>query len=117
MFFRDAATLMNAPPQSNPEAEAGLIGAVLIDGSEILRIPGVQSVLPGGFDDRRWRRVWRSVRKLAAEGRRVDYTTVATDPYECRELDEVGGPSALSQAIVDCPSALHAGEVATSLCA
>lgn len=74
------------------EAEAALLGAVLIDGGQLSRCEGLDA---GAFYNRRHQAIWKACKDLAAAGEPVEYLTVSNKLAHARKLKEVGGDTYL----------------------
>jgi replicative DNA helicase len=97
------------PPQ-NIEAEASLLGAILIDSDAIVKIADV--VQPLDFFDARHRRIYEAVMDLYEKRTSIDVLTLADRLKNTGELDLVGGASYLTELTNFVPTAAHAEQYA-----
>jgi replicative DNA helicase len=91
-------------PQS-PEAEASLLGALLLDPSQLEGLR--QRLRSEDFSRESHRRVYRAICELADTGREPTFQSVTEALRSHGELDEVGGPAALVGLIEGTPAAAH----------
>lgn len=92
------------PPQ-NPEAEASLLGAILIDSDAIVKIADIIS--GEDFYDERHAHIYRAVKSLYDKHIPIDVLTLADELRNNGLLDTVGGPSYLTELTNFVPSAAH----------
>jgi replicative DNA helicase len=92
------------PPQ-NIEAEASMLGAVLIDSDAIVRI--ADAVGPDDFYEERHQRIYEAIRKLYEKHRPIDVLTLSNQLKEDGLLDIVGGASYLTELTNYVPTAAH----------
>jgi len=92
-------------PQS-VEAEASLLGALLLDASllEVVR----SQVLPDDLSRETHRAIYRAIIELADSGREPSFAAVTELLRAKSELDEAGGPAAIVGLIEGTPSPAHA---------
>src|SRR5437868_5117361 len=92
------------PPQ-NAEAEASLLGALLIDSDAIVKI--ADSVVPGDFYDKRHEQIYAAILQLYERHEAIDVLTLADRLKNNGYLDGVGGPSYLTELTNFVPTASH----------
>ncbi len=92
------------PPQ-NTEAEASLLGAVLIDTDAIVKI--ADSVGPDDFYEDRHRRIFEAVLQLYEKHSPIDVLTLSDQLRSTGFLDMVGGPAYLTELTNFVPTAAH----------
>lgn len=97
------------PPQ-NSEAEASLLGSILIDGDAIVKIADVVSA--DDFYEQRHRHIFAAAKHLYDKHSPVDVLTLADELKNNGLLDEVGGSSYLSELTNFVPTAAHVGRYA-----
>lgn len=93
------------PPQ-NVEAEASLLGSILIDGDAIVKIADVVSA--EDFYEERNRHIFSAAKHLYDKHSPVDVLTIADELKNNGRLEEVGGSSYLSELTNFVPTAAHA---------
>src|SRR5438105_14887492 len=90
----DVARHAPKPPPENPEAEASLLGAVLIDHS--LYAPFVRGqIAPPDLSREHHKIVLGAMERVAARGDAISFETVQQDLAAANELAAVGGPQFL----------------------
>ncbi len=92
------------PPQ-NTDAEASLLGAILIDSDAIVRI--ADSVRVDDFYDERHQRIYEAIKKLYEKHSPIDVLTLSNQLKEDSFLDIVGGASYLTDLTNYVPTAAH----------
>lgn len=97
------------PPQ-NTEAEASLLGAVLIDSDAIVKIADTVSV--DDFYDERHKRIYEAVTQLYEKHSPIDVLTLADQLKGTGFLDMVGGPAYLTELTNFVPTATHVEQYA-----
>lgn len=95
----------NTPPQ-NTEAEASLLGAVLIDPDTIVRV--ADALNPTDFYEERHRRIYEAVTKLYEKHRPIDALTLSNQLKEDGFLEVVGGATYITELANYVPTAAHA---------
>ncbi len=98
-----------APPQ-NIEAEASLLGALLIDTDAIVKI--ADSIAPNDFFDSRHFRIYEAVSQLYERHEAIDVLTLADKLRNNGHLDSVGGPAYLTELTNFVPTASHVEQYA-----
>jgi replicative DNA helicase len=90
----------------SPEAEEALIGAILINPDAY---DEVDQVLKGeDFYIHRHRFIWEAITRLRERHTPVDFLTLNEELDMAGKLDEIGGPTYLTQLINQVPTSLHA---------
>lgn len=97
------------PPQ-NTEAEASLLGAVLIDADAIVKI--ADSINMDDFYDERHKRIFQAVQQLYEKHSPIDVLTLSDQLRGTGFLDMVGGPSYLTELTNFVPTAAHVEQYA-----
>lgn len=93
------------PPQ-NAEAEASLLGALLVDADTIVRVADALSALD--FYEEKHRRIYEAIIKLYEKHRPIDALTLSNQLKEDGFLDIVGGATYLTELANYVPTAAHA---------
>ncbi len=97
------------PPQ-NTEAEASLLGAILIDTDAIVKIADM--VNKNDFYDDRHKRIYEAAQQLYEKHSPIDVLTLADQLKGTGFLDMVGGPSYLTELTNFVPTAAHVEQYA-----
>jgi replicative DNA helicase len=97
------------PPQ-NAEAEASLLGALLIDSDAIVKI--ADSVRTDDFFDKRHERIYEAIVHLYEHHEAIDVLTLSDRLRNSGQLDSVGGPSYLTELTNFVPTAAHVEQYA-----
>jgi replicative DNA helicase len=92
------------PPQS-PEAEASLLGALLIDNEAIIKIADLVSA--NDFYDERHAIIYRAIAHLYERRRPIDVLTVTSRLKDENALETVGGAAYVTELVNGVPSAAH----------
>jgi replicative DNA helicase len=98
------------PPQ-NLEAEASLLGAILIDSDAIVKIADIVSV--DDFYDERHQYIYQAVKSLYDKHSPVDVLTLSDQLKNSELLEAVGGPAYLTELTNFVPTATHVEQYAT----
>lgn len=93
------------PPQ-NAEAEASLLGALLVDADTIVRVADALTALD--FYEEKHRRIYEAIIKLYEKHRPIDALTLSNQLKEDGFLDIVGGAAYLTELANYVPTAAHA---------
>lgn len=93
------------PPQ-NLEAEASMLGSLLLDSEAIIRIADVVSA--PDFYDERHRMIFEAIVFLYEKHRPIDVLTVTNRLKEENQLEDAGGAGYASELVSLVPSAAHA---------
>lgn len=99
----------NQQPQ-NLEAEASLLGAILIDTDALVKVADV--VRPDDFYDPRHQRIYEAVLALYERRSPIDVLTLADQLKGVGFLDAVGGPAYLTELTNFVPTASHVEQYA-----
>lgn len=97
------------PPQ-NIEAEASLLGAILIDSDAIVKIADVLTA--ADFFDQKHRHIYEAVLQLYEKRNAIDVLTLADRLRNNGYLDLIGGPSYLTELTNFVPTAAHVEQYA-----
>jgi replicative DNA helicase len=95
------------PPPENPEAEASLLGAVLIDPAvyeDVVR----GRIAPASLSREQHRLILGAIERVAERGEAVGFQTVQAELAARSELDEVGGAQFLVGLMQNVPTVAHA---------
>lgn len=97
---------------NDPEAEAAVAGALLIDPDTIMRVQET-GLRPEDFYTRKWGWVFEAAEDLALHGEPIDFISVAHKLENIKEvegnrLELIGGEAALIHLIASTASAVHA---------
>lgn len=98
------------PPQS-VDAEASLLGAILIDSDAIVKIADIVSVRD--FYDERHGHIYESVRTLYESHRPIDVLTLSDELKANKRLEQVGGAGYLTELTNYVPTAAHVEQYAS----
>lgn len=94
----------------NTEAEASLLGAILIDADALVKI--ADTVSATDFYDQRHSRIYEAVAQLYERRSPIDVLTLADQLKANGNLDLVGGPSYLTELTNFVPTAAHVEQYA-----
>lgn len=100
---------LKVPPQ-NTEAEASLLGALLIDADAIVKVADI--VMAQDFYDERNKRIFEAIEQLYEKHSPIDVLTLADQLKGTGFLDMVGGPGYLTELTNFVPTAAHAEQYA-----
>jgi len=95
---------------NNPEAEASLLGAILIDADALVKI--ADSITEDDFFDPRHRRIYEAITQLYERRSPIDVLTLADQLKNNSALDLVGGASYLTELTNFVPTATHVEQYA-----
>ncbi|MEI7683062.1 MAG: replicative DNA helicase [Candidatus Saccharibacteria bacterium] len=101
--------LIRIPPQ-NSEAEASLLGAILIDSDALVKI--ADTVRSEDFYEDRHRRIYEAVTRLYEQHSPIDVLTLSDQLRATGFLDAVGGSSYLTELTNFVPTASHVEQYA-----
>jgi len=104
----DSRAAKQAP--QNTEAEASLLGAILIDADAIVKI--ADSITPADFFDARHQKIYEAILKLYEKRSPIDVLTLADQLKGAGNLDMVGGAAYLTELTNFVPTAAHAEQYA-----
>jgi replicative DNA helicase len=102
-------TAVTEPPQ-NREAEASLLGALLIDGDAIVKI--ADSISSQDFYEPRHQRIYEAISQLYEHHDAIDVLTLTDRLRNNGYLEGVGGPSYLTELTNFVPTAAHVEQYA-----
>lgn len=102
-------TLPEKTVPSNIDAEAALLGALLIDHEAVKHIDGLQA---DDFYLQKHRWIFTAVMDMHRNGEAVDYVTLVNELDKRSQLEPIGGALYLSQLANAVPSALNIGSYA-----
>lgn len=105
----DPFSKTGSPPQ-NAEAEASLLGALLIDSDAIVKI--ADNIKPSDFYDKRHERIFEAVKYLYEHRQAVDVLTLADRLKNSGDLDSIGGAAYLTELTNFVPTAAHVEQYA-----
>jgi len=97
------------PPQ-NTEAEASLLGAILIDADAIVKI--ADTIGPEDFYEERHQRIYEAMQSLYEKHSPIDVLTLSDQLKGTGFLDVVGGPAYLTELTNFVPTAAHVEQYA-----
>lgn len=100
---------LNLPPQ-NLEAEASLLGSILIDADAIVKVADI--VDDTDFYDKKHQDIYAAVKKLYSSRSPIDVLTLSEQLSNDGTLDRVGGSAYLSELTNFVPTATHAVQYA-----
>ncbi|HET9098671.1 MAG TPA: replicative DNA helicase [Candidatus Saccharimonadales bacterium] len=101
--------ISDAPPQS-AEAEASLLGALLIDSEAVVKI--ADRIRSTDFYDKRHERIYEAITKLYEQHQAIDVLTLSDQLKNSGYLDTIGGPSYLTELTNFVPTAAHVEQYA-----
>lgn len=87
------------------DAEASVLGAILIDNDALVKIADKLSV--ADFYDIRHVHIYEALRKLYEDRKAIDVLTLSNELKAAKHLDEVGGPAYLAELTNFVPTAAH----------
>lgn len=94
----------------NTDAEASLLGAILIDADAIVKI--ADHITADDFFDTKHQRIYQAITQLYEKRSPIDVLTLADQLKNSGYLDLVGGPSYLTELTNFVPTAAHAEQYA-----
>lgn len=97
--------ITNTPPQ-NTEAEASLLGAILIDADAIVRV--ADALTPQDFYEDKHRRIYEAIVKLYEKHRPIDALTLSNQLKDDGFIEAVGGATYITELANYVPTAAHA---------
>lgn len=100
---------INLPPQ-NLEAEASLLGSILIDADAIVKVADI--VDDTDFYDKKHQDIYAAIKKLYSSRSPIDVLTLSEQLSNDGTLDRVGGSAYLSELTNFVPTATHAVQYA-----
>lgn len=99
----------SAPPQ-NAEAEASLLGALLIDSDAIVKI--ADTLIATDFFDKRHERIYEAITYLYEHREAIDVLTLSDRLKNSGHLDSIGGAAYLTELTNFVPTAAHVEQYA-----
>lgn len=105
----EPTTINNQPPQ-NSEAEASLLGALLIDSDAIVKI--ADHINAGDFFEPRHRRIYEAIHQLYEQHKAIDVLTLTDRLRGNGYLEDVGGAAYLTELTNFVPTAAHVEQYA-----
>ncbi len=95
------------PLPENPEAEASLLGAILLD-AHVYEEIGRHLLTPDALTRETHRLVLAAIQRVAARGEAISFQTVQAELLASGDLEAVGGPQFLVGLVQDVPTVAHA---------
>jgi replicative DNA helicase len=99
------------PPPENPEAEASLLGAILLDAGIYEEI-GRHLLTPDALTRHAHRLVLSAIQRVAARGDAIGFPTVQAELAAAGDLDAIGGAQFLVGLMQSVPTVAHAATYA-----
>lgn len=106
----EPTTTGNGSPPQNAEAEASLLGALLIDSDAIVKI--ADTVNPADFYDKRHERIYEAIMQLYERHEAIDVLTLSDRLKNNGYLEGIGGPGYLTELTNFVPTAAHVEQYA-----
>lgn len=103
-------TRSNHQPPQNTDAEASLLGAILIDGDAIVKIADI--ITSDDFYDKRHAHIYEATNQLYERHSPIDVLTLSDQLRSNGLLDGVGGPAYLTELTNYVPTAAHVEQYA-----
>lgn len=100
----------NQIPPQNSEAEASLLGALLIDSDAIVKV--ADKLRASDFFEKRHERIYEAIQQLYERREAIDVLTLADTLKNNAQLDLVGGASYLTELTNFVPTASHVEQYA-----
>ncbi len=94
----------------NTDAEASLLGAILIDADAIVKI--ADAILPDDFFDARNQHIYEAIVQLYEKRQAIDVLTLSDELKNMGYLDMIGGPAYLTELTNFVPTAAHVEQYA-----
>jgi replicative DNA helicase len=94
----------------NNEAEASLLGAILIDADAIVKVADI--IMADDFYDEKHKHIFEAITKLYEARNPIDVLTLSDELKKVGYLDLVGGASYLTELTNFVPTASHADRYA-----
>lgn len=111
---------MTGTPPQNPEAEATVLGSMLVSPPAVDRVIDQTGLSTEDFYLDRNRTIFRTIKALAAAGKPIDHLTVADKLEQAGDLDQIGGKDVLFElsSVVSAPgNVAHHAEIVRRLAA
>ncbi|HET8568079.1 MAG TPA: replicative DNA helicase [Candidatus Limnocylindria bacterium] len=99
-------------PPENPEAEASLLGAALLDASAFEEVR-TRAIDPSDLSREQHRIVLQAMQRIATRGETIGFQAVHEELAREGDLEAVGGPQFLVGLMQRVPAVTHAGTYAT----
>jgi len=106
----DDRLLRSKQQPQNAEAEASLLGAILIDADAIVKV--ADAISAGDFFEMRHQRIYEAMLDLYEKRNAIDILTLSDKLKNGGYLDMVGGPAYLTELTNFVPTAAHAEQYA-----
>lgn len=106
----DDTVIRSKQPPQNAEAEASLLGAILIDSDAIVKI--ADAISAADFFEMRHQRIYEAMLDLYEKRSAIDVLTLSDKLKNNNYLDMVGGPAYLTELTNFVPTAAHAEQYA-----
>lgn len=103
-------TTINDQQPQNSEAEASLLGALLIDSDAIVKI--ADHISPDDFFETRHRYIYEAIRQLYEQHKAIDVLTLTDKLRNNGHLESVGGAAYLTELTNFVPTATHVEQYA-----
>jgi replicative DNA helicase len=103
-------TTINDQQPQNSEAEASLLGALLIDSDAIVKI--ADHINPADFYESRHRYIYEAIQQLYEQHKAIDVLTLTDKLRSTGHLDGVGGAAYLTELTNFVPTATHVEQYA-----
>jgi len=100
----------NTSPPQNVDAEASLLGSLLIDGEALTKISGL--VAPEDFYDDKHAAIFAAMNSLYEKRAPIDLLTLSEQLKSSKRLDSIGGASYLTELTNYVPTAAHVEQYA-----
>lgn len=97
-------------PPHNTDAEASLLGSILIDADAIVKVADI--VKENDFYEERHSKIYTAVKKLYNDHKAIDVLTLSNQLKSTEQLEDVGGAQYLTELTNFVPSASHVVEYA-----
>lgn len=94
----------------NAEAEASLLGALLIDSDAVVKV--ADTVAPADFYDKRHQRIYEAIIQLYESHEAIDVLTLSDKLKNNGHLDQIGGAAYLTELTNFVPTASHVEQYA-----
>jgi replicative DNA helicase len=104
-------TVPGTIPPHNLEAEAGMLGGLLVDKEGLIRVADI--VAPGDFYVDRHRIIFTAMLDLYEARQPIDLLTLSNRLDEVKELSKIGGSAYLTELVEQVPTAAHAAHYAS----
>jgi replicative DNA helicase len=106
----DDTVIRSKQPPQNAEAEASLLGAIIIDADAIVKV--ADAISSSDFFEMRHQRIYEAMLDLYEKRSAIDVLTLSDKLRNSGYLDMVGGPAYLTELTNFVPTAAHAEQYA-----